>query len=73
MTLKVVKLIKCWWIDIKVFNRKCELESNCIITKKSGNLVSELKSKILKTAAIYEKQSKDKSFKPYKSSEINKE
>ena len=54
-------------LDIKVFNRKCELESNCIITKKSGNLVSELKNKILKTAAIYEKQNKDKNFKTYKS------
>jgi hypothetical protein len=54
-------------LDIKVFNRKCELESNCIITKKSGNLVSELKNKILKTAAIYEKQNKDKNFKPYNS------
>ena len=54
-------------LDIKVFNKKCELESNCIITKKSGNLVSELKNKILKTAAIYEKQNKDKNFKPYNS------
>ena len=60
-------------LDIKVFNRKCELELNCVITKKSGNLVSELKSKILKTAAIYEKQNKDKNFKPYITSEINKE
>ena len=60
-------------LDIKVFNRKCELDLNCVITKKSGNLVSELKNKILKTAAIYEKQNKDKNFKPYNTSEINKE
>ena len=54
-------------LDIKVFNRKCKAQFNCLITKKSGNLVSELKNKILKTAAIYEKQNKDKNFKPYKS------
>ena len=60
-------------LDIKVFNRKCELDLNCVITKKSGNLVSQLKNKILKTAAIYEKQNKDKNFKPYNTSEINKE
>ena len=60
-------------LDIKVFNRKCELELNCVITKKSGDLISELKNKILKTAAIYEKQNKDKNLKPYNTSEINKE
>ena len=40
-------------------------EINCVITEKSGNLVSELTNKILKTAAVYEKQKKDKNFKPY--------
>ena len=52
-------------LDIKVFNRKCEAQFNCVITEKSGNLVSELTNKILKTAAVYEKQKKDKNFKPY--------
>ena len=60
-------------LDIKVFNRKCKVQFNCVITEKSGNLVSELTNKILKTAAVYEKQKKDKNFKPYKGSEINKE
>jgi len=36
-----------------------------VITEKSGNLVSELTNKILKTAAVYEKQMKVKNFKPY--------
>ena len=53
-------------LDIKVFNRKCKAQFNCLITKKSGNLVSELTNKILKTAAVYEKQKKDKNLKPYK-------
>ena len=53
-------------LDIKVFNRKCKAQFNCLITKNSGNLVSELTDKILKTAAVYEKQKKDKKFKPDK-------
>jgi len=52
-------------LDIKVFNRKCNVQFNCVITEKSGNLVSELTNKILKTAAVYKKQMKDKNFKPY--------
>ena len=52
-------------LDIKVFNRKCNVQFNCVITEKSENLVSELTNKILKTAAVYEKQKKDKNFKPY--------
>ena len=59
-------------LDIKVFNRKCKTQSNCIISEKSGDLILELKSKILKTATIYKKQKKDKNFKPYKNSEIKK-
>ena len=52
-------------LDIKVFNKKCVAQSNCTISEKTGNLIPELKEKILKTAAIYEKQKKDKNFKPY--------
>jgi len=52
-------------LDIKVFNKKCVAQSNCIISEKAGNLIPELKGKILKTAAIYEKQKNDKNFKPY--------
>tara|TARA_B100000787_G_C16129051_1_gene266421 strand:- start:261 stop:818 length:558 start_codon:yes stop_codon:yes gene_type:complete len=59
-------------LDIKIFNRKCKLETNCVISEKSGDLIPELKSKILKTAAIYLKQKKDKNFKPYKGSSRKK-
>ena len=55
-------------LDIKVFNRKCLKLLNCVITEKKGNLIDELKRKILKTAATYELQKKDKNFKPYKGS-----
>ena len=59
-------------LDIKVFNRKCKTQSNCIISEKSGDIILELKSKILKTATIYKKQKKDKNFKPYKNSKNKK-
>ena len=53
-------------VDIKVFIKKCSSSSNCIISEKQGDISTELKKKILKTAANYkiEKESKKKS-KPY--------
>ena len=47
-------------LDIKVFNKKCIELSNCVISEKNGNIVPELKEKILKTAAIYKNEKKDK-------------
>ena len=47
-------------LDIKVFNKKCLTQTNCVTSEKSGNITIELKQKILKTAAIYEKEKKDK-------------
>ncbi|MDC1178893.1 DUF3576 domain-containing protein [Candidatus Pelagibacter ubique] len=47
-------------INIKVFNKICLAQSNCVISEKEGNLIPELKRKILRTAAIYEKQKKEK-------------
>ena len=52
-------------IDIKVFFKKCKDIINCKITESEGNLNKELKKEILKKAAIYKKQAKDKNFKPY--------
>ena len=47
-------------LDIKVFNKKCLTQTNCVISEKSGVIINELKAKILKTAAIYENQKKKK-------------
>ena len=47
-------------LDIKVFSKKCVTQSNCITSEKEGGINNELKQKILKTAAIYEKEKKDK-------------
>ena len=46
-------------LDIKVFNKKCMSGSNCVTSEKQGNINTELKTKILKTAALYEAQKKN--------------
>ena len=57
-------------LDIKVFKKICDTNNKCIISKHSGELVKELKKKILKTAKIYEVKKKDKNFKPYNNPKI---
>ena len=53
-------------LDIKAFNRNCLANLNCKITEIKGNLISELKKKILKTAAVYQEEKKSKTNKDYK-------
>ncbi len=53
-------------LDIKIFKRACKTQTNCTVSEQSGELILELKTKILKTAKIYEEQKKTKNFKPYK-------
>ena len=53
-------------LDIKVFYKKCASNENCKIIEKSENIKKQLTKKILTKAAVYEKESKDKNFKPYK-------
>ena len=55
-------------ISIKVFYKNCKDQLNCNTFQKEGELEKELKKQILKKAAIYKKQTKDKNFKPYTSS-----
>ena len=48
-------------LDIKVFNKICNNNSlNCKIIETEGNIVYELKKKILKTAANYKEKKKKK-------------
>jgi len=48
-------------IDIKVFNRKCLNDLfNCKFTQTDGILAAELKKEILKKAALYKEQDKEK-------------
>ena len=48
-------------LDIKIFNRKC-LDNllNCKFTQTNGILVTELKKEILKKAAVYNEEEKNK-------------
>ena len=57
-------------LDIKVFKKVCVEVNKCTTTESSGEIIKELKKKILKTAKIYEIQKKDKKFKPYDSPKL---
>ena len=52
-------------LDIKVFHKNCGQNESCQISEKKGSLVSELNKKILTKAALYKKETKDKSKKKY--------
>ena len=52
-------------LDIKVFHKNCGQNDSCQISEKKGSLVAELNKKILSRAAVYQKQTKDKSKKTY--------
>ena len=55
-------------IDVDIFYKKCIATNNCKINKQDGQLKKEITKQILAKAAIYQKQSKDKNFKPYRMS-----
>ena len=55
-------------LDIKIFYKICKQGANCKISERTSALSAELKKKILGKAAVYEKQNKDKNFRPYKMS-----
>ena len=57
-------------MDIKVFKKVCDEANKCKISQSSGELIKELKKKILKTAKLYETQDKDKNFKPYEHTKL---
>ena len=52
-------------LDIKVFQKRCGVQSNCAITENDGEIVKDLKRNILRKAAIYEKELKAKNKKKY--------
>ena len=45
-------------LEIKVFQKRCGVQSNCAITENDGEIVKDLKKNILRKAAIYEKELK---------------
>ncbi len=52
-------------LDVDIFYKKCNSLNDCKISKQDGNLRKELTKQILAKATIYQKQKKDKNFKPY--------
>ncbi len=50
-------------LDIKVFQKRCGIQSNCAIIENDGEIVKDLKKNILRKAAIYEKELKAKNKK----------
>ena len=46
-------------LDIKVFNRKCNNISNCIVKEINDELAPELKKQILKKATLYKQEAKN--------------
>jgi len=58
-------------VDVKVHNKVCSNDLlKCEIIQTDGVLVTEIKRKILKQASIYQKEKKDKNFKPYKNKNL---
>ena len=56
-------------INIKIFYKTCDEKMKCsMIDGQGGKLEEELKSQILRKAAVYQKQNKDKNFKEYEGS-----
>ena len=52
-------------LDIRVFEKKCGVNIECVISENKGTLAKELQKSILKKAAIYEKEFKDTRKKKY--------
>tara|TARA_B110000003_G_C16605502_1_gene517342 strand:- start:946 stop:1506 length:561 start_codon:yes stop_codon:yes gene_type:complete len=53
-------------LNIKIFYKVCISSSDCKIEEREGDLKNQIAQAILKKAAIYEKQTKEKNFVPYK-------
>ena len=60
-------------LDVVIFYKKCIAINNCKINKQDGKLKKEITKQILTKAAVYQKQSKDKNFKPYRMSSPDNE
>ena len=52
-------------LDVKIFYKKCSVNTNCTVTERESSLKKEIIKEILKKAALYKKQFNDKNFKKY--------
>ncbi len=59
-------------LDVKIFTKNCDTTVDCKITEDKGTLVLEITKSILKKAAIYKKQNKEKNKVKYENSALDK-
>ena len=52
-------------LDIKIFKKTCVNDINCKISESTGDIITELKKTILKSATTYKAKTKKENFKPY--------
>ena len=61
-------------LDIKLFIKQCSVSiNNCKITENTGSVIKELNKSILKKAAIYEKEFKNKNKRKYITTDVPSE
>ena len=58
-------------LDVKIFTKNCDTTVDCKITEDKGTLVLEITKSILKKAAIYAKQNKEKNKVKYENSALD--
>ena len=59
-------------LNIKIFYKECNSTMNCSVQEQDGQLKQELLKEILKKAALYESNTKDKNFRPYTTPKLGK-
>ena len=58
-------------LDVKIFTKNCDTTVDCKISEDKGTLVLEITKSILKKAAIYAKQNKEKNKVKYENSALD--
>ena len=58
-------------LDVKIFTKNCDTTVDCKITEDKGTLVLEITKSILKKAALYAKQNKEKNKVKYENSALD--
>ena len=58
-------------LDVKIFTKNCDTTVDCKITEDKGTLVLEITKSILKKAALYAKQNKEKNKVIYENSALD--
>ena len=58
-------------LDVKIFTKNCDTTVDCKITEDKGTLVLEITKSILKKAALYAKQNKEKNKSKYENSALD--